>query len=97
MNINEISAVGSGFYQWDNVTSGQVWTNKGYRVDNAGRGDRRDLGIMMLRPDFVPIKSRGKRLRNMTVIVNDADRECVEYIIADYGKYPGNHKEIYSV
>lgn len=95
MNICEIK-MGSGFYNWNNVTQGEIWTNKGFRIDGANRGDRKDCGILMLRPEVVQLKSRGKRLHDMTVIVNDADRERVEYIVADYGKYPENHEIIYT-
>ena len=95
MNIKEL--------RWDAETvipsrlvSSQVWTNRGYRIDGANRGDRHDYGVLMMRPDTVERKSRGKLLRSMTIIVNDTDRERVEYIVADYGTYPEKHEVIYT-
>lgn len=59
-------------------------------------GDRHDYGVLMMRPDVVERKSRGRLLHSMTIIVNDADRERVEYIVADYGTYPEKHEVIYT-
>lgn len=80
-----------------NLVSSEVWTNRGYRIDGANRGDRHDYGVLMMRPDTVERKSRGKRLHNMTVIVDDADRERVDYIVASYGRYPEKHEVVYVV
>lgn len=59
MNIKDL--------RWDAETvipsrlvSSQVWTNRGYRIDGANRGDRPDYGVLMMRPDTVERKSRGE-------------------------------------
>ena len=84
MLINEVS-IDTHPYGVDSVATGQIWTNRGYTVNTH---------TLLHRPDCVPLNDRGKRLYDMTVIVNDADRERVEYIVADYGKYPNNHEKI---
>jgi len=100
MNLKELTMT-SGFYNWTDVKErsmmGEIWTDRGSRIDGANRGDRHDYGRMMLRPEFISKKSKGKLLRKMTVIVNDADRDRVEYIIGNYGTYPENHEVIYPI
>ena len=78
------------------LVSSEVWTNRGSRIDGANRGDRPDYGVLLMRPETVDRKSRGKLIRKMTVIVNDADRERVEYIVARYGNYPDNHEVVFT-
>ena len=84
MKIKDVS-IETRPYGIDSVTTGQIWTNRGFTVNSH---------TVLHRPECVPLKDRGRRLYDMTVIVNDADREHVEYIVADYGKYPENHERI---
>jgi len=88
MKLNDLRC-GSGFYKNGDTAYAQVWTDNGHRID-SGINYRCDA-ITLLRPDCVPMKDKGKRLRRMTVVVQNDDRETILFITADYGRYPDDH------
>ena len=88
MKLNDLRC-GSGFYKDGATAYAQVWTDNGHRIDD-GINYRCDA-IILLRPEFVPMKDKGKRLARMTVVVRNDDRETIKYVNATYGRYPDNH------
>lgn len=88
MKLNDLRC-GSGFYKDGATSYARVWTDDGHRIDD-GINYRCDA-IILLRPDCVPMKDKGKRLGRMTVVVRNDDRETVLFITAEYGRYPDNH------
>ena len=91
MTLNDIRC-GSGFYSWaeyrEKATRAEIWTDRGYRIDGANRGDRHDNGITVYRPAEIPRTYRRKTLRKLYVIISDADRQTITGITATYGDYP---------
>ena len=88
MKLNDLRC-GSGFYKDGATSYAQVWTDNGHRIDDGNR--YRCDAIILLRPDCVPMKDKGKRLARMTVVVQNEDRETILFITADYGRFPDNH------
>ena len=99
MTFNDIRC-SSGFYSWteyrERATQAQIWTENGYRIDGANRGDRHDNGITVYRPAFIPRTHRGKRLRDLCIYVSTEDRQTITGIIATYGRYPETITQEYS-